>query len=123
MLNIKRRKMNQAVCFELFPFVHLWHFIVGYAVCVVLILEGRMLIHSFYPLSRSLLCSCVVVLFMLFASTLHLFKIYCLLTDIDECASNPCIHGGTCVDMVNSYNCTCVSGFTGQNCQIGKTHF
>ncbi|KAL3858358.1 hypothetical protein ACJMK2_012951, partial [Sinanodonta woodiana] len=41
----------------------------------------------------------------------------CCSTDIDECASTPCQHGGSCVDGVNRYHCTCVAGFTGSNCE------
>ena len=39
--------------------------------------------------------------------------------DIDECQNHPCQNGGTCKDDVNSYKCTCVSGFTGNNCETG----
>ena len=28
-----------------------------------------------------------------------------------------CLHGGTCVDGVNSIHCQCASGFRGSNCQ------
>ena len=38
-------------------------------------------------------------------------------TDEDDCASDPCENGGTCVDEVNSYSCTCDPGFTGQSCE------
>lgn len=41
------------------------------------------------------------------------------LTDIDECASNPCVHGD-CNDHVNRYECICHEGYTGINCEIGK---
>eukprot|EP01048_Picozoa_sp_COSAG05_P027988 COSAG05_NODE_8447_length_702_cov_2.451078_1_plen_233_part_11 len=37
--------------------------------------------------------------------------------DIDECASDPCQNGGTCVDAVYAYSCACVSGFGGGRCQ------
>ena len=34
-------------------------------------------------------------------------------TDIDECASNPCQYGATCVNRINRYSCACRLGFTG----------
>lgn len=46
-------------------------------------------------------------------------KIKLFTLDIDECMSNPCQHDGSCTDHVNAYSCTCLSGFTGDKCQIG----
>ena len=40
--------------------------------------------------------------------------------DIDECASDPCQNGGTCVDKINRYNCECEDGYTGTNCETGQ---
>ena len=40
--------------------------------------------------------------------------------DIDECTSAPCHNGGTCVDLRNGYNCSCVPGYTGANCETGN---
>ncbi|CAM9531973.1 unnamed protein product [Lampetra fluviatilis] len=37
--------------------------------------------------------------------------------NINECASSPCLNGGTCVDGTDSYTCTCTSSWTGTNCQ------
>lgn len=34
-------------------------------------------------------------------------------TNWDECWSTPCLNGGTCIDGVASYNCTCSEGFNG----------
>ncbi|XP_078681775.1 uncharacterized protein LOC144916521 [Branchiostoma floridae x Branchiostoma belcheri] len=38
-------------------------------------------------------------------------------TDKDECARNPCQHGGSCVNKDGGYTCICSSGWTGQDCQ------
>lgn len=37
--------------------------------------------------------------------------------DLDECLSNPCYFGGTCVDGPNSYSCTCTPDFIGERCE------
>ncbi|CAI5781939.1 fibulinfibulin-7-like [Podarcis lilfordi] len=36
---------------------------------------------------------------------------------INECASNPCANGGTCVDGIHRYSCLCPSGWSGSTCQ------
>jgi hypothetical protein len=38
-------------------------------------------------------------------------------TNINECASNPCQNGATCLDAVSSFSCTCFPGFSGTLCQ------
>ncbi|KAL9952620.1 hypothetical protein ACROYT_G039896 [Oculina patagonica] len=38
-------------------------------------------------------------------------------TDIDECASDPCLNRATCVDQVNGYVCNCQPGYAGVHCQ------
>lgn len=40
-------------------------------------------------------------------------------SDINECARNPCENQATCNDLVNFFNCTCLSGFTGDRCKKG----
>ena len=41
------------------------------------------------------------------------------MTDVDECASDPCDNGGSCDDMIAGYNCSCAAGFAGINCETG----
>ena len=50
--------------------------------------------------------------------------IYFSFPDIDECDSDPCKNGANCTDGVNNYTCTCMAGYGGPNCSIGKLdHF
>ena len=42
------------------------------------------------------------------------------LSEIDDCAEQPCLNGGTCIDSVNDYICNCVVGYTGKNCGVGE---
>ena len=48
---------------------------------------------------------------------IFLLNIYIL--DINECGSNPCVHGD-CNDLVAGYTCTCDIGWEGTGCEIGK---
>ena len=43
--------------------------------------------------------------------------------DIDDCADHSCQNGGTCIDGVNHYNCSCAVGYTGKTCSIGKDQY
>ncbi|CAM9168929.1 unnamed protein product, partial [Lampetra planeri] len=38
-------------------------------------------------------------------------------TNIDDCASAPCLNGGSCVDLVDKYACFCPDGYTGKSCE------
>ena len=48
-------------------------------------------------------------------------KTTCILIDTDECACEPCQNGGSCIDAVNKYTCTCDNGYEGPNCETGKS--
>lgn len=37
--------------------------------------------------------------------------------DIDDCASDPCVNGGTCNDAVNSYTCSFPTDYYGNHCE------
>ena len=43
-----------------------------------------------------------------------------VLLGTDECASDPCLNGGVCNDLTNSYSCSCPQGFTGNRCEQSK---
>lgn len=43
-------------------------------------------------------------------------------TDIDECASSPCLNGGHCHDNVDGFHCLCLAGFSGNLCQVGSAN-
>lgn len=40
--------------------------------------------------------------------------------DVNDCVGDPCQNGGTCVDGVNAFTCTCVTGYDGVNCENSK---
>ncbi|XP_006875291.1 PREDICTED: sushi, nidogen and EGF-like domain-containing protein 1 [Chrysochloris asiatica] len=37
--------------------------------------------------------------------------------EIDECRSQPCLHGGSCQDRVSGYVCLCSAGYKGARCE------
>ena len=43
-----------------------------------------------------------------------------LTLDINECETNPCANGGTCRNTYGNFNCTCLVGYTGAQCETGK---
>ena len=46
---------------------------------------------------------------------MHIF-----ISDINNCEPNPCQNDGTCTDGVDTYTCSCVTGFEGSECQTSK---
>ena len=59
--------------------------------------------------------------YSLYFSSLNFICLY--LSDIDDCADQPCLNGGSCIDSVNDYTCRCADGYSGKNCSIGKRVF
>ncbi|XP_022803614.1 uncharacterized protein LOC111340956 [Stylophora pistillata] len=37
--------------------------------------------------------------------------------EINECESDPCRNNSTCTDLIGDYLCSCISGYTGKQCQ------
>lgn len=40
--------------------------------------------------------------------------------EVDECRSQPCLHGGSCQDLTAAYQCLCSPGYEGVHCELGK---
>ena len=41
-------------------------------------------------------------------------------SDHDDCAPDPCQHGGVCVDQVEDFICQCPGGWKGKRCHLSK---
>lgn len=46
------------------------------------------------------------------------FHLY--VVDNDECQSNPCRNGATCIDGFNTFTCLCLPSYVGALCEQGK---
>ncbi|MFT7796596.1 protein crumbs 1-like [Arapaima gigas] len=36
------------------------------------------------------------------------------------CSPSPCLHGGSCVDLFNLFNCSCLTGWSGPHCELNR---
>ena len=41
-------------------------------------------------------------------------------SNLDDCLNNPCKNGGSCTNTADSYTCSCVFPWEGQNCRKYK---
>ena len=42
------------------------------------------------------------------------------LIDINYCINHTCGNGGSCVDGITNFSCSCLAGFTGDHCETGR---
>lgn len=49
-----------------------------------------------------------------------LFCSWGLSLEVDECQSQPCLHKGSCQDLIAGYQCLCSPGYEGVHCELGK---
>ena len=75
-------------------------------------------INGFYVFISSIAISNIDIISFYFIDFVILLTLQFL--DTHLCRSDPCQHGGTCIDGENSYTCTCVPRYTGANCATGK---
>lgn len=45
----------------------------------------------------------------------------CFAVDSNPCQTNPCLHGGSCLQEGDGYSCYCPQGFSGESCEIGES--
>ena len=64
-----------------------------------------------------------VQMFVMLYKAVGLIKVPpCIIASaVDECASNPCTNGGSCVNLRNGFQCICPDGSTGQICERGES--
>lgn len=43
------------------------------------------------------------------------------ITDVDDCQSEPCENGGTCIDKIDSFLCLCLPSYGGDTCEKGES--
>ncbi|KAK9401779.1 coagulation factor X-like [Crotalus adamanteus] len=55
----------------------------------------------------------------IFQDDLRTKEFWAIYTDPDQCDSNPCQNGGTCIDSYQDYFCICSPKHEGRNCEIG----
>ena len=43
-------------------------------------------------------------------------------SDIDDCVNVTCQNGGSCIDGINNFTCSCQMGYTGVWCETGNEY-
>ena len=43
--------------------------------------------------------------------------------DVDDCTIDSCQNGGICMDGLNSFTCSCQTGYTGTYCETCKLDY
>ncbi len=52
--------------------------------------------------------------------TNFLVSFFNVILEVNPCTSDPCENGATCRNDAGRYECVCVNGFEGDNCEIGR---
>lgn len=63
---------------------------------------------------------CLSTIFLTLVNTQIAIKLLFLLSDVDDCKSNPCKNNGTCTDLINDFECVCPSPWKGKTCNSSK---
>ena len=69
---------------------------------------------------------CLIVIYTTHASYCY-FNIFAncnyIISDIDECLSNPCVNGASCENGINMFTCFCPPGYTETTCETSTFNF
>lgn len=49
-----------------------------------------------------------------------MFLSFNTLTDFDDCDGNPCQNGGSCLDGIGTFSCTCAEDYTDETCSTSR---
>ena len=52
-------------------------------------------------------------------NTVMILCVYIYITEIDHCDPYPCVNEGVCFNMADGYNCECMDGYEGTDCETG----
>lgn len=83
-------------------------------------LEMKVAPNSFQIISSGYTSGLISCDSYFFFSPLPSLSLFQTIADINDCESNPCKNGGTCIDGVNSYKCICSDGWEGTYCETSK---
>ena len=65
---------------------------------------------------------CIYMIMKISGCLMIFFPDHCfsfLVSDIDYCINVTCKNGGSCVDGLDKYSCSCGAGFSGDHCETG----
>ena len=48
---------------------------------------------------------------------MNCFESYIFFLAVDHCYGGPCLNNGSCVNSLDGYQCDCLEGFQGPNCE------
>ena len=67
----------------------------------------------FHSIHHSLSFSCYCP-----SGYIHTWTPHGCVEQLNDCMSNPCLNSGSCIDLVNGFQCLCMNGTAGDRCQI-----
>lgn len=50
-----------------------------------------------------------------------MFLSFFIISDYNSCSSGPCKNRATCTNIPDDFQCACTHGWSGKDCDVGKT--